>query len=166
MAEVTETPKFELISKTSVYEIRKYMPQLRAEFSYNPAHDRGFNALASYIFGNNRIRSDSPKSTKIAMTAPVIISSNANTTIAMTSPVTTSRIQNLETMSFIMPRKFQKITDLPIPVDPQVTLTERLINAEKRDKKERELREACQKDHVDLMTGEGSAVLFMIFAAT
>ncbi|KAI8852861.1 regulatory factor, effector binding domain-containing protein [Chytridium lagenaria] len=183
-----ETPKFDLLTKTPVYELRRYLPQIRAECTYDPksgGDSTGFRMLAGFIFGKNKIRDDGTASTEIAMTAPVItkteptkiamtapvITAPATTKIAMTGPVTTTESEDQVHMSFVMPSKYQKISDLPFPVDPRVRLTEvptqtmavitfsGFCSKATQIQKEKDLREACKKDSVGLMTGEGSVVL-------
>ncbi|KAJ3122594.1 hypothetical protein HK098_002730 [Nowakowskiella sp. JEL0407] len=113
---------------------------------------QGFRPLAGYIFGGNRPRNtEGSDSTQIAMTAPVITSkpteiamtapviTSKPTQIAMTSPVITSKSTQIamtapvvtsektsesHVMSFILPSKYTKISDLPEPNDPNVLITE------------------------------------------
>jgi len=67
-----EEPKYELIKSTAIYEIRKYGDRLAVQTIQNSGEDRAFGRLFSYISGANL------NSNKIAMTTPVIQSSNGN----------------------------------------------------------------------------------------
>lgn len=55
---MTETPKYAVIKKYEEIEIRQYSGYIQAEVSiveknYKSAIEKGFNVLASFIFGNN-----------------------------------------------------------------------------------------------------------------
>ncbi|KAM7509433.1 hypothetical protein LguiA_019886 [Lonicera macranthoides] len=61
-----ETPKYQILRRTSKYEVRKYAPFIVVETDADKlAASSGFNAIAGYIFGKNS------KSEKIPMTTPV-----------------------------------------------------------------------------------------------
>lgn len=109
---------------------------------------------AGFIFGRNKPHETAAgaagSTTKIAMTAPVTMSSSSqeggakkddeakksegskeeSEKIAMTAPVTMSEAGKGQqkagsmTMSFIMPSKYKHVQDLPVPVDSRVTLQE------------------------------------------
>ncbi|XP_073158137.1 heme-binding-like protein At3g10130, chloroplastic [Henckelia pumila] len=116
-----ETPKFEVTHSTKDYEIRKYGSAVVAEVTYDPAQfnsdrDGGFMVLANYIGALGNPQNTKPE--KIAMTAPVI------TKIAMTAPVVTQSKGGGEsvTMQFILPSKYAKAEDAPLPVDERVVV--------------------------------------------
>lgn len=128
-----ETPKYEVLKSTDDYEIRKYVPSVLAQVTYNPSQfkgnkDGGFTLLANYIgvLGNPQ----NTKPEKIDMTAPVITKTPESTSekIAMTAPVVTKSEGGEElkmvTMQFLLPAKFEKAEEAPKPVDERVTITE------------------------------------------
>jgi hypothetical protein len=96
-----ETPKYELISQTERYEIRKYAPLVAAEVRASEVlsgnvtqrqnlDSTGFRILASYIgaIGKPANQSNTGQGSEaISMTAPVV---NRPEKIAMTAPVITS----------------------------------------------------------------------------
>ncbi|MGV0998967.1 MAG: heme-binding protein [Fluviibacter sp.] len=59
----TETPKYKVISQDADFEIRQYEPRIIAEVSVtgdlDTASGEGFRTLAGFIFGNNRLASES-----------------------------------------------------------------------------------------------------------
>jgi hypothetical protein len=122
--------------------------------------------IARYIFGGNTARSGSGNE-KVAMTAPVLFEQGkgASEKIAMTAPVLMENSAASGTgadvpmtMSFVMPSKYQRIEDLPVPNDPRVKLIEipehtvavlrrsGSLSAALSVKMEKELRELVQKD--------------------
>lgn len=132
-----ESPTYETLLARDGVELRRYNPYIRAHVSveasdYSDATNRGFGALADYIFGNNRAEGS------IAMTAPVTSEREGGARIAMTVPVTSER-ERAERMggaaplctvhcpgayvvSFTMPSHFSVVDDLPAPNNPHVTL--------------------------------------------
>ncbi|GAX77231.1 hypothetical protein CEUSTIGMA_g4677.t1 [Chlamydomonas eustigma] len=111
----SETPKYDLVKKLAVYEVRKYGRQVRAEVKVETSghmmENLGvpFRMLAGYIFGGN-IKSlgtagasvitepskqpGAASNEKVAMTAPVLLSQQVptgvkadNEKVAMTAPV-------------------------------------------------------------------------------
>ncbi|GFQ07824.1 heme-binding-like protein at3g10130 chloroplastic [Phtheirospermum japonicum] len=88
-----ETPKYEVITATNDYEIRKYSPSVIAEVTYDPVRfnsdkDGGFTILANYIGAFGKPQNTKPE--KIEMTAPVITKkASSSEEIAMTAPVVT-----------------------------------------------------------------------------
>jgi hypothetical protein len=113
--EMTESPKYEVIKKQEDFELRRYAGYIQAEVDlqgrdYRNAIERGFNVLASYIFGNNTARQ------KMDMTTPVTV--NQAQKIAMTTPVTVSGKDHF-TVAFIMPSGFTLET-LPVPRDQEI----------------------------------------------
>ena len=125
-----ETPKFTLLKKTPSYEIRRYAPQIRAQISYSSSElssSYGFRPLANYIFGQN-VMPESKTSEKMAMTAPVLTESDTQAgksqKMAMTAPVTTEQKDDRMTMAFILPSKYERLDQLPRPLNPAVKLVE------------------------------------------
>jgi len=112
---MTETPKYIVKRKQNGIEIRQYPAYIQAEVAieakqYQSAIQKGFNVLASYIFGNNISKQ------KIDMTSPVQVAQPEK--IAMTTPVTVTGSSNF-TVAFIMPSAYTLET-LPQPKDNQV----------------------------------------------
>ena len=132
----TEEPKFELISKEKNIELRRYPAFIVAETwvdgDMSEASNKGFRAIAGYIFGDNKAAGGSD-SAKIAMTAPVTLEPAApSQKIAMTAPVTiepqAGETLNMEgakrwRVHFVMPSQYTLAT-LPKPNNTAVTLRE------------------------------------------
>ncbi|CAA0830546.1 SOUL heme-binding family protein [Striga hermonthica] len=122
-----ETPKHEIIAAAAGYEIRKYPPAVVAEVTYDPAQftsekDGAFKILADYIGAFGEPRNARPE--RIAMTAPVLTAAApAPERIAMTAPVVTAAGSGgMVTMGFILPAKYARAADAPLPVDGRVAL--------------------------------------------
>ena len=97
----TETQPYEIIKKIEDGEIRYYPPIMVAEHkSKNPGS--GFGKLFNYISGNN----------------------NANTKIAMTTPVHIKKSEDENSMSFVLPRKFNP-ESAPLPIDESIKVFEK-----------------------------------------
>lgn len=115
----TEEPRFAVVDKIGVIDVREYGPRLAAEVvvqgDEESARSDGFRLLADYIFGNNTAR------TKIAMTAPV--AQTRNEKIAMTAPVAQTRDGSGWRVRFFMPAKYTRET-LPQPNNPAVQIVE------------------------------------------
>lgn len=94
-----EEPKYELIKSTAIYEIRKYGDRLAVQTIQNSGEDRVFGRFFRYISGANR------NSSKIAMTTPVIQSSDGNGMV----------------MHFFLPCKYSEKT-APVPESKNVSL--------------------------------------------
>lgn len=64
----TEEPKFELLSRYDHIELRRYAPFVVAETfvegDMDAASNKGFRAIADYIFGNNLSASSSAPASK------------------------------------------------------------------------------------------------------
>ena len=118
----TEQPKYRVIETLGGgVEVREYVERIAAEVTVdahtsNEARSEGFNTLAGYIFGKNKLRQS------IAMTSPVEINSKGRS-IAMTSPVEVNARGGLMTMRFFMPAAYS-MAELPQPTDPRVKLVE------------------------------------------
>lgn len=116
---MTETLKYEVIDRQADIEIRRYAAYIKAEVTvdgknYRNAAERGFSALADFIFGNNTSREN------ISMTSPVQARSAEK--IAMTSPVTVTG-SGQYIVAFIMPAAYTMDT-LPVPNNQRVRLTQ------------------------------------------
>lgn len=115
----TEEPRFTVVDKIGVIEVRQYGTRLAADVvvqgDEESARSDGFRLLADYIFGNNTSR------TKIAMTAPV--AQERSEKIAMTAPVSQTRDGEGWRVRFFMPAKYTRKT-LPQPNNPAVQVVE------------------------------------------
>lgn len=94
-----------------------------SEPDFRRAQNRGFRAIAGYIFGGN---SGEGAENKVAMTSPVIASSGASASIAMTSPVVAGDDSESDAhlIAFVMPSKYKSLASLPTPLNREVTLRE------------------------------------------
>ncbi len=121
-----EEVPFVIKEKNGDKEIRHYPPRIVAQITlqgeYSRVQGEAFRILAGYIFGKNRVEQ------KIAMTAPVtqkpLTSEGNSTKIAMTAPVNQFRTTNGWTMTFSMPLKYKKISELPKPIDERIQILE------------------------------------------
>ncbi|WP_296530347.1 heme-binding protein [Rhodoferax sp.] len=143
-AMATEEPKFEILSQQGGIELRRYpafiVAETTVEGDMDAASNKGFRAIADYIFGNNQsaLAAPSPGSEKIAMTAPVTMEpvAPAAQKIAMTAPVAieplasaatdapaTSSLQNAKRwrVHFVMPSQYT-LASLPKPNNAAVQL--------------------------------------------
>lgn len=124
IAMAIEEPKFTILDQEDSFEIRVYPSKIIAEVivegSMSEASRKGFRLIADFIFGNNK--SQSGKSEKISMTAPVIIESNSEK-IAMTAPVSIAEEGKGWRVYFIMPESYSMST-LPVPNNPKVVIRE------------------------------------------
>jgi len=132
-AMAVEEPKYKVLSTDGSFEVRHYQPLLMAEVlvdgDMDEASGKGFRLIADYIFGNNQSEVDAGSS-KIAMTAPVIVSAQSSK-IAMTAPV------GIEPQSpppetggptkwrvyFVMPSQYT-LSTIPKPKNKAVSLRE------------------------------------------
>jgi hypothetical protein len=117
-AMAVEEPRFEIVERHDVFEVRRYAPCVVAETrvpgDLQEAGNAGFRILAGYIFGKNR------GARKIQMTAPV---AQTPVKIAMTAPVAQSADPDGSVVRFVMPAEWTLAT-LPEPTDPRVSLRE------------------------------------------
>ena len=118
----TEEPRFTIVDKVGVVDIRQYDKRLAADVlvagDEEEARSAGFQLLADYIFGNNTTRSS------IAMTAPVSQQAAKSESIAMTAPVSQARDSAGKwRVRFYMPSKYT-IETLPKPNNPSVQIVE------------------------------------------
>ncbi|TVQ82252.1 MAG: heme-binding protein [Micavibrio sp.] len=115
-----EQAKYIVIEKHGGIEIRDYATMIVAETSVSGdremAINKGFRAIADYIFGNN------VSAQKVAMTAPVTQQS-ASERIAMTAPVTQTAKGEAWQVRFVMPASYTMET-LPQPINKDIKLRE------------------------------------------
>lgn len=114
----TEQPSYDVVaSVNNAVEIRQYGNRVAIETTVDRGgrsanENSAFGALAGYIFGKNRSRSE------IAMTSPVEMQARSEK-IAMTSPVESKMSSGTMTMRFFLPSGYT--TDsAPIPLNPNV----------------------------------------------
>ena len=111
-----DEPRYAVVRTYDAFEVRRYDAYLVAETTVRAAAEdagnKGFSALAGYIFGGNK------GARKIEMTAPV---AQTSIKIAMTAPVTQSASSGAYVVQFAMPAEWTLET-LPEPVDSSVTL--------------------------------------------
>lgn len=116
----TEQPHYTVLHREGALELRRYAPRLAAETVVRgdevSARNKGFQAIAGYIFGGNRSK------TSIAMTAPVAQAKAEK--IAMTAPVAQAPAADGSwRVQFFMPAKYTRET-LPTPNNPDVRIVE------------------------------------------
>ena len=105
-----EEPKFTIIKKTDVYEVRRYETRTVAEVTYGD-EDNGFRVLFDYISGANKDIQE------IQMTVPVTQFKE----IDMTAPVTQSENSGQMVMRFFLPSNYSK-QNAPKPTDKRVQI--------------------------------------------
>jgi hypothetical protein len=159
-----EMPPYDVIAKKDGYEIRRYQKQCLAQITYEVPSNQdfssksgtGFFPLFKYISGNNQT------DTKISMTAPVIMQEIPDNN-------RTKRI-----MSFIMsPSKFTSKDQVPTAKDKDIQIVEQAngqdmacitfnmsMSTEKNAAKEKELRDAAQRDGIQLSTDRKDVLYF------
>ncbi|MGP9491285.1 SOUL family heme-binding protein [Psychrobacter sp. AOP7-B1-24] len=130
-AMATEEPDYTVLMQEDDFELRRYDEQLVAQTwvtgDQSAASREGFKTLADYIFGNNT--APSGESSKISMTAPVTMQSQANSNdnasqkIAMTAPVSMQQTDGKWRVQFTMPSQYTMQT-LPKPNNPNVEIIE------------------------------------------
>lgn len=130
-AMATEEPDYTVLMQEDDFELRRYDEQLVAQTwvtgDQSAASREGFKTLADYIFGNNT--APSGESSKISMTAPVTMQSQANSNndasqkIAMTAPVSMQQSDGKWRVQFTMPSQYTMQT-LPKPNNPNVKIIE------------------------------------------
>lgn len=134
-AMAVEEPKFQVLAQDGRFEVRQYAPLIVAETwvdgDMDTASNKGFRAIADYIFGNNTAP-QTQQSSKIAMTAPVTLEPQGQPTqLAMTAPVTVQPAPDAPgwvaaqrwRVQFVMPSQYTLAT-LPRPNNNTVTLRE------------------------------------------
>ncbi|MDA7799988.1 heme-binding protein [Alphaproteobacteria bacterium] len=105
-----EEPKYKIIEKTDIYEVRRYEQRTVAQAKYDE-EDSGFKILFDYISGKNESATD------VAMTIPVAQSTEIN----MTAPVTQTDTRGKMVMQFFLPKKYTKET-APRPKDGRIDI--------------------------------------------
>jgi len=118
-----EEPRYEVLTSTDDYEVRRYDAYIIAETvvegTYKTAGRTAFGILAGYIFGDNQAAE------KMAMTAPVgSRPADDSVKMKMTAPVTSAPGDDEAdsfTYSFVMESKYSLET-LPVPNDPRVRI--------------------------------------------
>jgi len=138
---VMEIPDDEKPGKTLKVEFRRYEPYLVAEvelpagLSEAERRSTGFQQVAGYIFGGNGRRrpgflgkwlparlAASKEVEKISMTAPVRTETAGENLISY-EPLREEDAE-IRGISFTMPSKYKSVSDLPIPLNRNVTLRE------------------------------------------
>ena len=127
IAMATEQPNYEILAQIEDFELRRYDPKIVAQTwaagSQESAGRKGFQILADYIFGNNI--APSGESSKISMTAPVVMQPQENSDeskkIAMTAPVTMQKINDKWLVQFVMPSVYTMET-LPKPKNSNIEI--------------------------------------------
>ena len=105
-----EEPKYKIIKKTDIYEVRRYEQRTVAQAKYDKENS-GFRILFDYISGENESATD------VAMTIPVAQSTEIN----MTAPVTQTNARGKMVMQFFLPKKYTKET-APRPKDGRIDI--------------------------------------------
>ncbi|MBT6392414.1 MAG: heme-binding protein [Nitrosomonadales bacterium] len=105
-----EEPKYTVIKKTDIYEVRLYETRTVAQVIYGK-EDSGFKVLFNYISGENETSSE------VKMTVPVTQSEK----IDMTAPVTQSKSDGKMVMQFFLPKQYS-LQNAPKPNDPRISI--------------------------------------------
>ena len=105
-----EEPKYTVLKKTDIYEVRLYETRTVAQVIYGK-EDSGFKVLFNYISGENETSSE------VKMTVPVTQSEK----IDMTAPVTQSKSDGKMVMQFFLPKQYS-LQNAPKPNDPRVSI--------------------------------------------
>ncbi len=117
-AMAVEEPKYEIVVQEARFEVRRYAPFIVAETwvdgDMDAASSKGFRAIADYIFGNNK-SPQSAASSKIAMTAPVVLQPSQDAPGLVGA-------QHWR-VHFVMPSAYA-LASLPTPNNGAVTLRE------------------------------------------
>lgn len=134
-----ENAKYVRHKSHPTFEVRRYNESVAAKVYVDDddirrAGNVAFRRIAGYIFGGNLPRdaatsstallgtSSDSKGTSIAMTSPVVAIPASR--IAMTSPVVSEAHNGGVEVAFIMPSKYRRAADLPVPRDSTVRLEE------------------------------------------
>jgi len=123
-----EEPPFDILKKTSEFELRSYRPMVVAEVfvqgDVDTAGKTGSRLVKDYIFregAQETAAADRKGRESISMTVPVTMEKTPEK-ISMTVPVTMeSTAGSGYRLHFVMPSKYTMQT-LPKPADPRVTL--------------------------------------------
>ena len=125
-----EEPPFDVLKKSSEFELRSYQPMVIAEVVAQgdviAAGKEGARLVKDYIFGEGAqeaAAAEQKSRESISMTVPVTMEKTPQK-IAMTVPVTMeSAVGSGYRLHFVMPSKYTMQT-LPKPADPRVSLRE------------------------------------------
>jgi hypothetical protein len=130
-----ETPAFELLKQAPSYQVRQYVPSVAAETTYVNAGgldentSQAFRRLAQYIgvFSTPQNRNSGGHAEPVAMTAPVLMAPpSASTSASLDESVTAGLTMGVRsgprTMAFLLPSKYTKVEEAPVPVDSAVKL--------------------------------------------
>jgi hypothetical protein len=113
-----ELARYHIVSRHGAIEIRDYEPMIVAETTVSGPRDeaanKAFRVIADYIFGNNKL----PQEVTLAEPKPA-----KSTKIAMTAPVMQRGKADGWTVRFAMPAG-SKIDKLPVPNNKAVHLKE------------------------------------------
>ena len=93
-----EEPKYTVIKKTDIYEVRLYEARTVAQVVYGK-EDSGFKVLFNYISGENDTSSE----------------------VTMTAPVAQSKSDGKMVMQFFLPKQYS-LQNAPKPNDPRVSI--------------------------------------------
>ena len=92
-----EEPKYSIVKKTKVYEVRKYKKRTVAEVTYIE-EGKGFKILFDYLSGANK------GSKEVEMTIPVTQTKDIDVTV----PVTESTTDGKMNMRVFLPKQYLK----------------------------------------------------------
>mmetsp|Transcript_78866 Transcript_78866/g.174607 ORF Transcript_78866/g.174607 Transcript_78866/m.174607 type:complete len:206 (+) Transcript_78866:88-705(+) len=110
-----ESYKYAIVKDFGSWSLRRYAPAVAVETGGGRDND-SFMRLASYI-GVFSTPANAGR-TAVSMTTPVV-----SEAVAMTTPVVSSGLGGQgSTMRFILPSKYGRIEDAPVPSDPEVRL--------------------------------------------
>ena len=112
-----EQPAYDVVARYPGVEIRRYQPLVMAQVEVDGAHEdalnRGFEILASYIFGDN------VGGSQISMTAPVINENPTQMVIEESAPRENQKA--VWKVSFVLPAKIDAAT-APTPLDSRIRI--------------------------------------------
>jgi len=121
---ISDTPEAKYIETTNKdpYSVRIYQPYVEAQVTvensdYKKATNKGFRELFKYITGSNNTDK------QVSMTAPVKVSQES-TKIVMTAPVLMQNNDNLWVISFVLPSDMN-IDNAPKPSSDNIKLVQK-----------------------------------------
>jgi hypothetical protein len=121
----SKEPAFKTLRSCNIYEIREYGKLFIAEIEKSDSTNNSFKTLAKYIgvFGEPQNRlPDKPRTTPIAMTAPVLTTEKKSIAISMTAPVISNEKKESQTMAFVLPEEYKSLEEIPIPTDSEIKI--------------------------------------------
>lgn len=111
-----ELLEYDVLKEDGSFTLRQYsdywVARTESEGEYKESSNTSFKLLFKYISGQNN------RDEKISMTGPVI-QQDKGEKIAMTGPVIQQKKNNLWTMEFVLPAKYNT-TEPPRPLNPKV----------------------------------------------